>query len=136
MKQHNDLTKTLRWIAANDEDVFNADTANLAVAALEKMGDEIDYLKKHLEIEKDHSAQMERERDANPTMKHLLERCQRIERERDAAVADLRKSRLPCSVCAHSIHQTGIPCDERPDRPADGSCDFVWRGIQGEGKER
>lgn len=38
MKQHNDLTKTLRWIAANDEDVFNADTANLAVAALEKMG--------------------------------------------------------------------------------------------------
>ena len=112
MKQHNDLTKTLRWIAANDEDVFNADTANLAVAALEKMEDEIDYLKKRLEIEKDHSAQ--------------------IEHERDAAMVDLRKSRLPCSVCAHSIHQTGIPCDERPDRPADGSCDFVWRGIQGE----
>lgn len=111
MKQHNDLTKILRWIAANDEDVFNADTANLAVAALEKMEDEIDYLKKRLEIEKDHSAQMER--------------------ERDAAVADLELIR-PCIVCKHGIYKTGIPCDERPDRPTDGSCDFVWRGMQGE----
>ena len=110
MKQHDDLTKSLRWIAAKDEDVFNADTANLAVAALEKMEDEIDYLKKRLEIEKDHSAQMER--------------------ERDAAVKDLSLTRL-CIVCKHSIYQTGIPCAERPDKPDDKSCDFKWRGIQG-----
>lgn len=110
MKKHNDLMKTLRWIAANDENVFNADTANLTVAALEKMEDEIEHLKKRLEIKNDHSAQMKR--------------------ERDAAVADLRKARLLCSVCTHSIRYTGIPCGDRLDRPADGSCDFVWRGIQ------
>lgn len=113
--KNNDLIKTLRWIASNDEDVFNADTTNLAIAALEKMEDEIDYLKKRLEIEKDHSAQMER--------------------ERDAAVADLRKAML-CFACAHSIHYTGIPCGGRSDRPADGSCDFKWRGAKDKKEEQ
>ena len=70
-----------------------------------------------------------------PAVKHLLEMCQRIERERDAAVKDLLLVRR-CHFCAHSIDQTGIPCDETPGKLADGSCDFVWRGIQGEGKER
>jgi hypothetical protein len=84
--------------------------------ALQQANGIIEIQEALLQIEKDHCAQMER--------------------ERDAAVKDLRKSRLPCSVCAHSIRYTGIPCGDRPDRPADGSCDFVWRGIQGEGKER
>lgn len=69
--------------------------------------------------------------NVTPAMKHLIEMRQRAERERDAAVADLELIR-PCIVCKHGIYKTEIPCDERPDRPADGSCDFVWRGIQGE----
>lgn len=69
--------------------------------------------------------------NTTPAVKHLLEMCQRIERERDAAVKDLSLTRL-CIVCKHSIYQTGIPCAERPDKPDDKSCDFVWRGIQGE----
>lgn len=86
-----------------------SDELNRIKTERQALKDEIDYLKKRLEIEKDHSAQMER--------------------ERDAAVADLMKAML-CIVCEHGIFQTGIPCDERPDRPADGSCDFVWRGVQ------
>ena len=70
-----------------------------------------------------------------PAMKHLVEMCKKIERERDAAVKDLSIIRL-CIVCEHGIFQTGIPCDKRPDRPADGSCDFVWRGAKGEKKEK
>lgn len=70
-----------------------------------------------------------------PAMKHLIEMCQKIERERDAAVADLELIHR-CLVCAHSIHQTGIPCADRPSKPADGSCDFKWRGVQGEEKKR
>lgn len=35
MEQHEDLIKTLRWIAANDEIVFNAETASQAEDALE-----------------------------------------------------------------------------------------------------
>ena len=70
-----------------------------------------------------------------PAMKHLVEMCKKIERERDAAMKDLSIIRL-CIVCEHSIYQTGIPCDKRPDRPADGSCDFKWRGVKGEEKEK
>ena len=64
-----------------------------------------------------------------PSMKHLVEMCKKIERERDAAVADLGLVHR-CLVCAHSIHQTGSLCNDRPDKPADGSCDFKWRGVK------
>lgn len=71
----------------------------------------------------------------SPTMEHLMEMCEKVKRERDAAVEDLSIIRL-CIVCEHGMFQTGIPCDERPDRPADGSCDFKWRGAKGEKKEK
>lgn len=64
MEQHKDLIKTLRWIAANDEIVFNAETASEAAELLENQQNEVKHLKMRLEIEKDHSEQMKRERDA------------------------------------------------------------------------
>ena len=81
----------------------------------EDLQDEVKYLKKRLEIEKAHSAQMER--------------------ERDAAVKDLKKDEA-CFACAHNIRYTGVSCAARPGNPVDGSCDFKWRGIMGEEKER
>ena len=40
MEKYSDLIKTLRWIAANDEIVFNAETASQAADALESKHDE------------------------------------------------------------------------------------------------
>ena len=68
-------------------------------------------------------------------MKNMSAELNRVKAERDAAVADLSLIRL-CVVCKHSIYKTGIPCDERPDKPADGSCDFKWRGIKKEEEKR
>lgn len=40
MEKYSDLIKTLRWIAANDEIVFNAETASQAADALEAQHNE------------------------------------------------------------------------------------------------
>ena len=73
------------------------------------------------------------ERDAvTKRMIELEQTVTKLTQERDAAVGDLAAVGLAdrCPVCAHSISQTGIPCAARDDRPEDGSCDFVWRGVK------
>lgn len=52
-----------------------------------------------------------------------------MKRERDAAVNDLARHMI-CDVCVHSVKYTGIPCAKRQDKPADGTCDFEWRGVK------
>lgn len=56
----------------------------------------------------------------------LLTRCERLERERDAAVADMRMAFRKCNVCCCCKHEDGESndCDD-----CIGTCNWQWRGV-------
>lgn len=69
---------------------------------------------------------LERERD------ELLQKNQQLERERDAAVDDLKEHGMFCSICMHeekSIHEE--PCASCSKlSTANNHSNWQWRGVQ------
>ena len=67
--------------------------------------------------------------------KNLTEELERVKRERDAAIADLKHGDN-CDICAHTacVHDCDFECDtctfDCKCRTCRDECNWEWRGIK------
>jgi len=63
-------------------------------------------------------------------VKRLKAEAERLTRERDAAVGDLRAS-APCKYCKHCDEKLrGFPCSKYSEKVGNQCSDFGWRGVR------